>query len=237
MKKRVFSQDELDEMGTPTSDLLKRAVDAGEGERAKRLAERLHNEFLAMHDLYVDWVAGLMDYVCRNDGEDALYQALKGVIGTPGAAKSDTTKPSQPQTEVDEEASLRRRVRTLAFALRGHLFPIKVEEDDEKVCLTMEPCGSGQRLLERGAYEPPRSLTKIQKPHAMTWGLRDFPVYCTHAPILEILSIEALGYPATVAVPAEKVATKACTYCIYKNTGDIPEEYYTRVGKVKPQGG
>lgn len=221
---RVFTDQELEEMGTRTVELLAKAVEVGDKEQAKQLASRMCREFSFMHDLYVDWIAGLMDYIYANYGEDALYQALRKVIGAAREPRVDR-----------EKVDFRRRVQGLARLLRGHLEAMKVEEDDEKVCIKMEPCGSGQRLMQRGGYEPPRNLTLIQKPHPMTWGLTDFPIYCAHAPVLEILSIEWLGYPGLVAFPAEKVGRESCMFCIYKRIEDIPEEVYTRVGKQKPR--
>ncbi|MCP4714778.1 MAG: hypothetical protein GY868_06635 [Deltaproteobacteria bacterium] len=64
--------------------------------------------------------------------------------------------------------------------------------------------------------------------------MTNFPIYCTHAPMLEILSMESIGYPMAVIQPADKVATESCRYCVYKKTADIPEEVYQRVGKQKP---
>lgn len=221
---RVFAKEELEEMGRRTVDLLTEAIEAGDEKRAKELARRMYREFAFMHDLYRDWAAGFMDYIHRNYGEDALYQALRKVAGAPGGPKANA-----------EKVDFRRQVQGLAHVLRGHLETMKVEEDDEKVCIQMQPCGSGQRLLQDGGYGPPRNLAIIQKPHPMTWGLTDFPIYCTHCPVLEILSIEQLGYPAVVAIPDEKVASGSCKYCIYKNPNDIPEEVYTMVGKQKPK--
>jgi hypothetical protein len=194
----------------------------------------MYDEFKIMHDLYLEWTAGLMDHIYKSGGEDALYQAFRQVVGAPRGNKGTTLKPAETETDA-KDAAFRRRVLAGIKLVRGHLQPLKVEEDDEKVCVTMEPCGSGQQLLERGDYGPPRNLTMIQKPHPITWGLSDFPVYCTHAPILEILSIEAVGYPTSVAIPAEKVATKACTYRIYKNPDAIPEEFFSRVGKSREE--
>ena len=54
MTNRVFTQEELEEMGKRTIDLLTEAIEAGDKERAKKLAGRMYREFSAMHDLYVD---------------------------------------------------------------------------------------------------------------------------------------------------------------------------------------
>ena len=222
---RVFTQEELEEMGKRTVDLLTEAIEAGDKEWAKKLVNRMYREFSSMHDLYVDWTAGFMDYIYTNYGEDVLYQALRKVVDGSVGSMVEATK-----------VDFRRQVQRVAFRMRGHLQPMKVEEDDEKVCITMEPCGSGERLVQKGAYGAPRNLALMQKPHAMTWGMNDFPVYCTHCPVLEILSIEQLGYLANVIFPSQKVAEGPCRFCIYKNVEDIPEEVYTRVGKQKPKG-
>jgi len=217
---RVFTKEELEKMGKRTVDLLIEAIESDNKEEAKTLAKRMYSEFSAMHDVYVDWLAELMNYVYTCWGEDALYQALRKIVNTSIPAMSTAAK-----------ADFRRRVQSVAFMLRGHLQPLKVEEDDEKVTIMAEPCGSGQRLLEKGAYTSPRHLTLMQKPHVITWGKTNFPIYCTHCPVLEILSIEQLGYPVTITFPATDIAQKPCRICLYKRVEDIPAEVYTRVGK------
>jgi hypothetical protein len=221
---RVFTGEELEEVGRRTVDLLTEAIEAGDVERAKKLAKRMYREFALMHDLYRDWTAGFKDYMYRNYGKDALYQVLRKAAGSTG----------RPSANV-EKLDFRRQVRGLARVLPGDLEAMKVEEDDEKVWMQMQPCGSGQRLLEDGGYGPARNLAMIQKPHPMTWGLADFRIYCTHCPVLAILSIERLGFPAIVATPGEKVASGSCKCCIYKDPKDIPGEVYIMLGQQKPR--
>ena len=50
----------------------------------------------------------------------------------------------------EKAEDFRHRVQMFAMGLRGHLQPMKVEEDDEKVCITMVLCGSGERLFKGG---------------------------------------------------------------------------------------
>ncbi len=99
----------------------------------------------------------------------------------------------------------------------------------------MKHCGSGQDLLERGSYGPPRNFTMIKKPHAMTYNMTDFPIYCTHAPMIERLWMEKYGAPCYVVYPAEKMASEGCWYCVYKDPKKIPEAVYERVGLKKPK--
>jgi len=224
-RNRVFTEAELTEMGRRTLDLLTEAIEAGDKERAKKLASRMYREFSGIHDLYRDWLADMMDYVYRTQGPDELYRALRKTIGA-----------SLGPIAGMEKADFRRRVEMLAAVLRGHLVALEVEEDDVRVCMKMKPCGSGQRLLEAGAYDPPRNLAMLKDPHVMTWGLAEFPIYCTHAPVMEILIMERLGWPIFVILPDNKVARQSCAYCLYKNAEDIPDKAFARVGKRKPSG-
>ena len=225
MTNRVFTDQELEEMGARTLDLLTEAIEVGDKERAKSLAERMYQETLKMHDMYVDWTAGFMDWIYKNCGDDALLQAERKVF-------SDYMGKMPDMRQID----FRLRALGTVNSLRGHQQPLKIVEDDEKVCITMMPCGSGERLVQRGSYGPPCNLSMIQKAQPMTAGKTDFPVYCTHEPVLELLAIEQLGYPVAVSAMPEKVARGvSCGYCIYKNFSDIPEEMWARVGKQKPK--
>ena len=62
-KNRIFTEEELKEMGTPTLDQIMKAIDRGDGEEAKRLARRLQKEFNHLHDGYMVWVTGLLSYL------------------------------------------------------------------------------------------------------------------------------------------------------------------------------
>ena len=55
MAERILSKDEIAEMEKLTVDRVIEAIDAGDSEGAKKLARRMYNEFLSMHDLYRNW--------------------------------------------------------------------------------------------------------------------------------------------------------------------------------------
>jgi hypothetical protein len=228
MKNKAFTDQELKEMGTLTLDLLTEAIEAGDKDRAKNLAKRMYQESLKMHDMYVDWTAGLMDWIYKNGGDDSLEKAMRKVL-------TDFTQNMGKMPDM-RKVDFRLRVQGTVNSLRGHQQPLKLVEDDEKVCITMQPCGSGEKLFQKGRFGPPCNHSLIQKPQPMTAGKTDFPVYCTHDPIFEMLSIEQHGYPVTVCYFPEKVAREgSCGFCIYKDFKDIPEEVWTRVGKQKPK--
>jgi hypothetical protein len=218
-KNRVFTKEELKQMGMRTIDAALQALEVDDKETTKRLIKRMHREFESLHDIYLNWVADIMDYVYVQDGEAALYEALRKAVGSF----------SGPLIKRYAKADFRQQVEMLAMGLRAHLKNLIIEEDDEKVCIKGDPCGSGTCLFRSGGYSPPRSLSKL-KPHPMTWGLSDFPIYCAHSPVQEILSIEKLGYPVIVTFPANEVVEESCRMCIFKDPKLIPEEVYRRVG-------
>ena len=107
-----------------------------------------------------------------------------------------------------------------------------IDEDDEKLSFVMEPCMSGQKLVESGIYE---GTACNCSPHFITGGLDDFPIYCTHNPVADMGVYETCGYIQKVTEFSEKVGSCSCTYLIYRNKDDIPEKYYTRSGLKKPE--
>ncbi|MFC2022423.1 hypothetical protein ACFLTR_04380 [Chloroflexota bacterium] len=156
-KERVFTKEELKEMGTPTWEAAITAVEAGDKEKAKGLIKRMRDECQRLIDSLVSTEATLMDYIYVHDGVEALEEALRKHFEGRVEAQIESLK----------KTDFRSLVQSRASAIRGHLQKITVEEDDEKVCFKMYPCGTGQRLLESGAYEPPRNLSKM-KPHRLT---------------------------------------------------------------------
>lgn len=219
----VFSEKELEEMGKRTRDLIDEAIDNGELERAKSLNHRMHAEFLSMHDLFRDWIAGLLTYIYENHGEQALEDSMKQSLAAP----------FKSMIEAYERADFRKKVEMLSMGLRGHLQPMEVTEDDEKVCIKMTPCGTGERLVAEGAYGPPKNFSLVKKPHVMTYGKSNCPVYCAHEPILEMLPMDWVGHLLWVVYPSEE-KWGGCRFCIYKRPDLIPEEAYKRLGKKKP---
>ena len=222
---RVFTYEELKEMGIPTLDLVKEAIEKGDKEKAKELADRMKNEFNHLHDGYMVWVTGLLSYIYRNYGVEAVEEAEKEAHGIEGRT---VFKPSG-------KTDFRSKVEGMAGALRGHMQPVVIKEDDEKITLTMKPCGSGERLIQMGGYEPEFGLEKIKERHPITWGMKDFPLYCVHCPVMEMLSIENTGDIGVVHLVSEPKVLGECHFALYKNPDDVPEEYYSRIDRKKPE--
>ena len=223
-EERLFTEQELKELGTPTLDLLLQAIDAGDKDRAKTLARRMKKEYNHLHDGYMFWVAGLQTYIYRNYGIEAVEEAER--LAHTAEAKVVFKPP--------EKTDLRSLVEHVASGLRGHMQPITIVETDETISLSMKPCGSGERIIQMGGYSSEVGLAKVDEPHRITWGMEDFPIYCVHCPVTEALALENTGNFVRVKVVSEPLYHGACEYVFYKNPEDIPEEFYTRIGKKKP---
>jgi hypothetical protein len=221
--KRIFTDRELEEMGTRTLDLVYQAIEAGDKDKARELAGRMYKEFNFLHDGYMFWVTGLLTHIYKNYGIEAVEKAEREAHTIEG--KTVFKPPELPD--------LRSKVEFLASGLRGHLQPIKIVEDDEKISLTMQPCGSGERIIQKGGYEPEAGLAVVKEPHRITWGMKDFPIYCVHCPVMDMLAIEGTGDFMHVHIVSEPIRHGSCQFVFYKDPEKIPEEFYTRIGKSK----
>jgi hypothetical protein len=220
--KRVFTDVELEEMGRRTLDVLIETIDAGDKEKAKELAKRMYKEFNYLHDGYFTWVTGLLTHIYEKLGVDAVEEAERF------AHTIESKIAFVPTGHTD----FRDRILDMLEGLRGHLQPIEIKEDDEKVTLTMKPCGSGKRLIQKGGYEA--GLARVGEPHPITWGMKDFPLYCVHCPVMEMLAIENTGDFAMCRFASDPIGKEDCQFVFYKDPANIPEEFYTRIGKKKP---
>jgi hypothetical protein len=221
---RIFTDQELKEMGRRTLDVVFETIDAGDKEKAKELAERMYKEFNYLHDGYMFWVTGLLTHIYKKYGIEAVEEA----------ERFTHTIEAKAVFKPPEKTDIRSLVEHLVSGLRGHLQPVTITEDGKKICLTMQPCGSGERIIQKGGYTPEIGLAKVTDPHRITWGMKDFPIYCVHCPVMEMLQIESTGKFGATHIVSEPITHGSCKFTFYKDPADIPEEFYTRIGKKRP---
>lgn len=227
MQDRLFSEAELREMEKRSVDRLTEAIEAGETEKAKQIAKRMYNEFLSMHDLYRNWTTATLSEIGKRFGDQALEEIMTAGVKawwTPNLEKMAEGSPT-----------LQQRIKMFVAGLRGHLQPMHIEEDEEKVVIQMRPCGSGGRLVLEGKYEGPNAFLTIEKPQRMTYNRANFPVYCAHEPPMELVDIEKNGAPFVVVEPAAVLGKEHCSFIIYKDKSKVPAKYYERLGLKKPE--
>ncbi len=226
MTEKLFSSEELEQMGIRTVDKLKTAIDSGDTQTAKKLADRMYNEFLSMHDLYVNWITATLSEVGRKHGDAELEEVMnKGVAAWWGPIS---------ERFPDGADQLKKKLKMFIGGLHGHLQPLEIVEDDEKVTIFMKPCGSGGRLIQRGGYEAPLNFYRIEKGQRLTYGIDNMPVYCAHESAMELVDIDGKGTPFVVVEPADQIGEGYCRLIVYKDPQDIPERYYERLGREKP---
>jgi len=103
---------------------------------------------------------------------------------------------------------------------------IVITEEPDRWVLTMDPCGSGGRLIRSGPFEG------TKKPYTWSWGRSGVCYYCSHCCMFqEILPIEERGYPICVTQYPEN-PQDPCVHYYYKKPELIPDEYFTRIGKT-----
>jgi len=214
-KDKVFTPEELKELGQQRKELIQTSIDAGDKERAKKLTRQMHREFLSLHDIYRDWIASLLSFIGRRYGDEAVHNALQEYF--------DMLMQSLGKAYADQD--LRRMAEMAAAGLRGHLHPFEVEEDEEKFTFVLNPCGSGGRLMVEGKYGPPCNFFKIQKAQEMTFQQQDFPVYCSHCFFQNIGPTKAGNSPLPIVVPPKQMGKEPCRAYLYKDPSRCPEEY------------
>lgn len=232
MADRWFAPEELTEMSRPTMDRAIEAIDAGDLDGARALCQSMKSEWLMLHDLMVESMLGLVSFVQEEMGDDGVaaawaYQTEKGwKRHQEGIEKLD-------RREVVEKLAATWRAHS-ASGVGSHPGSFVIEEDDEKVTFSMNPCGSGQRLVRRGLYER-NGYGRTKEAHDWSFGRKDFPLYCGHCSFMnESLPIEWSGYPLYPSDPPDDYDVDPCTWYWYKNPQDIPERHWARYGAVKP---
>lgn len=210
------------EIGTPARDLIAEAIEAGDGERALFLVDRMVGDWDRNKEYSINWIASLLSFIGRRLGEPAVEEALRDF--------GDRYLAGRRAGAFDLPA--RKRMEGIVRAMKANGATVSVDEDEKKWTLAFR-CGSGGRLIDDGAYGPPRDYLTLRQRGPVTFGRESLPVYCAHCSVNnEIQPIETLGAPVTVQFPPES-AGEPCVHHVYKNPGDIPAEIYRRAGLEK----
>lgn len=226
---------------------LVRLCGARDGEAALAGLEDYRETWRTIQDRDVDHLYGLLNEAVKRFGEPVLAEIWDYVIGPlfkMRYAKFDIRQ--FPWTE-SLEVNL-----YLAFeSMRGHLVgpqrlgEVEFEEDEDRYTFRFDPCGSGGRILRGDAIEhtpsrmeEPYEYGVTEEPHDFSWNKTGVCYYCTHCcVVMQLKPIDAFGYPVRVVEPPtypDRAAAK-CTWHVYKDPLQVPERYYTDVGRDKEQ--
>lgn len=218
---RIFSEKERRELATPLADRICEAIDSGEYDSAKALAQALGTESVPNLHAFEEFVSALIAYIYRHHGDDALEDALRFCANIV----------ISPMFESMLALSTRERVEAFASLFRAHSGRgMRIEEDDEKVTLILDPCGSGGRMVQEGAFGPGGKFPRIEKAQRITFGRENFPCYCAHCAVLHhIVPIEQTGAPFPPIEVGEGPGDP-CKWIFYKDHAEVPERYFEQVG-------
>jgi len=146
-------------MSRPITDRIKEQIAAGRQKEAILLCREVKDEFLFLHDLYMNMILSTYSFIAERAGElklgDALsYQYEKAVL--PLAEKV------KPLSWLDMNIFLALKVFGVDNCNQTGLPKgrFTMEETDEDVVFTLDPCGSGGRLFRGGAYN---AMSRSQK--------------------------------------------------------------------------
>lgn len=233
MTDRWFSEQELDELSRPTMDRAIEAIDAGDLERARKLCGEMRHEWQMLHDLMAAGVLDLVSFIQQRLGEEGVAEAWSESMSRGWRRHHDAINSLDRRTIVELLAATWRAHSTSGTG--PHPGAFTVTEDEEKVTFSLHPCGSGQRLVQNGAYEGLPDGGRTRAAHDWSFGREGMPLYCTHCSFMnESLPIEWSGYPLYPLDPPEDYETDPCTWYWYKDPADIPDRFYGRYGAVRP---
>lgn len=151
-KKRYFSDDELSEMSRPMTDRIVEKLLAGQSKEAIKLCRDVNDEFLFLHDLYMNMIVSTFTFIADRAGEQKLGEAL--------AFQFD--KAVVPLLENSPRGSLKDLIFFLALKIFGidncnqtglPKGSFRIRETDHAIMFKLDPCGSGGRLMRAGAYK------------------------------------------------------------------------------------
>lgn len=233
---RIFTDDELKELTSQEIDKVEKCLEGNAtGIQALKDLEKYR---LAVMYTYMNFTGMALAYIqerlgtggfediCRRFGDHYMTDwYLQTRRGTWMKSWKEEQNRETFKEMIREFASLMRQQSGKGFK--------SVEEDDEKVIFTVDPCRSGGRFRRQGMYREPLNWPVIKEPGPLTFGIPDFPYYCGHCAVVHSqIPIDLDGAMWPVMLPPQK-DEDPCIYLFYKNPRDIPDEYYTRVGKKK----
>jgi hypothetical protein len=235
--KRKIRLDDVKDLGTPTVDLVCKAIDDGNYALAKELVIYFIPEGKGLHDLYCDWCYDIFDKVAKKYGEENLHELLRSTQSTWMMYR--TWKGMQKMTPYE-------RVCINAEVLRSHrcgprqMGELSVIEEDDRYIIQMDPCGSGGRMRRGDAVDgtgsrlaKPYNFGVTSKAFWWSWSKAGVPYYCLHCAMCEILMVEWGGWPMHVTA-YDPDPQRPCAWIFYKRPELVPEEYWTRLGFKKP---
>lgn len=223
----TFTPEELRVLSMKPSDVVREKIAATGNQEALDAFDGFVAATTGMHDVFITWITYAMSAAYEGGGPATMNEYMKE-LWRPIAAST---------IEAAKGKSFKERVLLSLSGFRDtHDAEIEwLGEDEEKIQFRMKPCGSGERLMEMGVYEPCGKCSMCKADMELTGGVDEFPVYCTHSPTFNVICNELGEYPTHVWDYPEKVGTEGCVISVYKDPSHTPDIYFERFGLKRPQ--
>jgi len=234
---RLLDHDATNALAYRAVPALIAAIEGRDIAAGLQCAETVRAQGQLYQDIYTDWCWSIMSYVGRTYGEEEVASLNRDTL-LPWYKDRYDRYFALPEEE---------RLQLTVEGMRGHLCgpgrmgDVDVSDHGNRWVIAFDPCGSGGRM-RRGDpaggdpphTEAPYNFGVSSKAYDWTWGRTGVCYYCAHCAFVnEQLGIDTYGHPIRITEYPESRDDK-CRWIIYKNVDDIPEEYYTRVGRSKP---
>ena len=208
---------------TPRLLLGRALIEAGRWRDAEPVLQDAEAEYVPAHDGLRNMNARMQDQIYRRYGRevgdhigDAVYDQMTewSLIGS---------KPT----------SFREQVEAIAMLWHWHRTPFRMTEDADKVTFSLEPCGSGGRMINEGAYTSGngRPLAILAESSPASFSQSNFPSWCTHCAFSNRAFLRrGLCYFLIEGWTPER-RDGACAAHAYKRLSSVPEATAARVGQ------
>jgi hypothetical protein len=208
------TEDPLD-AGLSTWELVRDLLKAGEIDDALFLIDQGLSEDKAVHANLVNSVGDYLKYFCSILPGDKMETLLR-----------ERYFP-QAKRNVEAKASVEKIMLGFVRYQRANGSVVTIQDEPDRYVVTYNPCGSGGFLINN------RPELRLDKAYPWSWSKSGINYYCLHCCIAwEIIPTELRGYPLYIHLPPEQPEAP-CIQFHYKRPELIPEEYFSRIGKVK----
>ena len=233
-------------------DEVTAAAGRGDAAAARGPMDEAKEIWRQTHDRDVDHTYGLMSAIVVHSGEEIVPKMYDRVLLPLFAWRYE-------KFDIDKhpwDEGLEALMYVACEAMRGHLVgpertgDMELIETDDRYIVRFDPCGSGQRTI-RGDWiegtparmEPPYNWKVSEEEHDWNHFKKGTCFYCAHCIVLmEHMPMDRFGYPVRVVDPPtypdtnkDPAVRQKCQWQMFKDPTSVPEEYYTRSGRTKPE--
>ena len=209
----------------PRLHIAREAAGAANLDDAAAALALAHSEYEKTHDGFRNANARLVDELYRSCGQPVAERVIRTIFDAITERRVNGLK----------RQSFRDHVTSFAMHWHWHRTLFRLAEHEDRVTFYLEPCGSGGRMINEGAYyhSAVQPLLVIRTPTAATFGEANFPSWCTHCADWNRSFLErGLNFILHEGwTPAHRYG--ACAAHVFKSFDKIPDEHFERVGLIR----